>query len=184
MVGPAPRRARGFTLVELAITLLILALLATVGMPYGRAWIDGNRQIQARNQLMEGLGHARALGLRNPNALLQSGTAPVEAVRLVLVDSTDGKTLKVLLKPSPAGAWADGGWQGRPLADGSGFKLAGDAGLADVAAFEAAADRGSCLIAFDTRGRPFTTGGCALPSGMQQFAVGLRDRDPLHVPIF
>ncbi|MEN1941736.1 prepilin-type N-terminal cleavage/methylation domain-containing protein [Luteimonas sp. MJ174] len=71
---------RGFSLVELMVTLAIMAALAMLAMPFGARWMDSDRQLQARGLLTEGVGQARALSLRNPLGLARG--APVACLRL------------------------------------------------------------------------------------------------------
>lgn len=72
------RSSSGFTLLELMITIVVMALLLLAAMPFTSAWVDGTRQMRARSNLIEAVGQARALAMRNPEA---TGTgAPVTAV--------------------------------------------------------------------------------------------------------
>lgn len=71
---------RGFSLVELMVTLAIVAALAMLALPFGARWMDSDRQLQARGLLTEGVGQARALSLRNPLGLASG--APVACLRL------------------------------------------------------------------------------------------------------
>ena len=82
------RRVAGFSLVELMVTLAVMAVLAATGTPFAREWIDSNRQIQARNVMWEAVSQARSLALRNPTRAI---TGAVSA-RL----PPDGRSLQVL----------------------------------------------------------------------------------------
>ncbi|MCD9004672.1 prepilin-type N-terminal cleavage/methylation domain-containing protein [Luteimonas sp. XNQY3] len=174
----------GFTLVELMITLLILALLALAGLPFGHAWIEGNRQMQLRSQVLEGVGQARALALRNPHGLRADAAGnPVESARLDY-DAT-GRTLQVVQKQAD-GHWpaadAPPEWRSPPAAGALALKLAGPAGFVDAAAFDAAATAFACIV-FDTRGRPVPdASGCTLGDA-QRIAIGTGDREPLHADL-
>ena len=95
---------KGFTLIELAVTLVLMALLMLMAVPFARGWIDNNRQLQIRSLLWEGISQARALALRNPNAVLYVDPAsgisnPVVCLRF----SNDGK-LSVNLSSLPHGS--------------------------------------------------------------------------------
>jgi len=68
------KRAAGFTLIELMVTVAIMAVLALAGMPFAKSWMESNRQMQARNLLWEGIAQSRAVALRNPG-----GTTAVPA---------------------------------------------------------------------------------------------------------
>lgn len=92
-----PRAASGFTLLELMITIVIMALLLLAAMPFTGAWVDGTRQMRARSNLIEAVGHARALAMRNPEAV-----ASGEPVAAVLYQA-DEHALCVVSRAS--GAW-------------------------------------------------------------------------------
>lgn len=95
---------KGFTLIELAITLVLVALLLLMAVPFARGWIDNNRQLQIRSLLWEGISQARALALRNPNAL--PSVDPVSGISkpvVCLLFSNDGQ-LSVNLSSSPRGS--------------------------------------------------------------------------------
>lgn len=79
--GPRPVAGRsGFSLIELMIGLAIAALLSLVAVPFTMAWMDSNRQMQARNYVVDAVGRAKALALRNGSG--RAGNAPVARIRL------------------------------------------------------------------------------------------------------
>ena len=154
-------RAAGFTLVEIAITLLIVAVLAAVAMPFTRDWLDANRQWQMVGRLNEGIGQARAVALRNPEALLAGNAgSPVEASRLMYDAGTHA--LRVVLR-QPDGGWPAAGtapfWQSAPVTGSVALKV----GTADFV----------CL-GYDTRGRPVGSDDCPLPAGTSRVVVGVK----------
>ena len=57
---------RGFTLIELMVTLAILAMLLLMAAPLAADWVHGARTLQARGTLVQGFENAKALALRNP----------------------------------------------------------------------------------------------------------------------
>ncbi|MDH1767668.1 prepilin-type N-terminal cleavage/methylation domain-containing protein [Comamonas aquatica] len=59
-------KQRGLTLIELMVTLVIMAFLLLVGISLGGDWVNGARTQQARSDLEQGWGVAKALALRNP----------------------------------------------------------------------------------------------------------------------
>lgn len=85
---------RGFTLIELMVTLAILAMLLLMAAPLAADWVHGARTLQARGTLVQGFENAKALALRNPCADPNATGAPAA----VLQAETDGATvtLKVL----------------------------------------------------------------------------------------
>jgi type IV fimbrial biogenesis protein FimT len=168
-------RSVGFTLIELVITLMIVALLAVVALPFTRDWMDGNRQMQMRSHLMEGVGLARALALRNQNGLPVNADAtnplPVEVVRLSY--NTANQTLKLTQKQAD-GTWsATPDWQSPAVTGNLTLQLAGS-----TTAF-------TC-VAFDTRGRLLyntSISNCALPAGAYQVAIGIGNLGAINVDL-
>ncbi|MEO8748256.1 MAG: GspH/FimT family pseudopilin [Rhodanobacter sp.] len=57
------RRFGGFTLVELMVTILIVAVLAAIGVPSFRNVIQRNRVATATNDLLAGLSYARTTAI-------------------------------------------------------------------------------------------------------------------------
>lgn len=80
---------RGFTLIELMVTLAVAALLLMVAAPFTLGWSDGQRQLQARAALAEATGTARAMALRN-----QEGLAP--GVPAACVRTAEGSQVEVV----------------------------------------------------------------------------------------
>jgi prepilin-type N-terminal cleavage/methylation domain-containing protein len=74
-------RGRGFGLIELMVTVAIVALLALVALPFSARWMESDRELQARGELMEALAHARSLALRNAEGLPPG--VPVTCLRVV-----------------------------------------------------------------------------------------------------
>lgn len=101
------RNATGVTLIELMITITIMALLVLVTLPLTSDWIDGNRQMRAKSNLLEAVGQARALAMRNPRALPTNvaGTDDPLAVAAVLYEGrtdTTSPTLCVVTRMAAA----------------------------------------------------------------------------------
>lgn len=59
-------KQRGLTLIELMVTLVVMAFLLLLGVSLGGDWVNGARTQQARSDLEQGWGVAKALALRNP----------------------------------------------------------------------------------------------------------------------
>lgn len=58
-----PRRSAGFTLIELMVTILIVAVLVAIGVPSFRNAIQRNRVATANNDLLAGLAYARTTAI-------------------------------------------------------------------------------------------------------------------------
>lgn len=94
---------KGFTLVELAVMLAIIAMLLLMAAPFARGWIDNNRQMQIRHLLWEGVSQARALALRNPNAVPVNLATDSAANPVVCLRFTEDDELTVNLSRSSPG---------------------------------------------------------------------------------
>lgn len=68
---------RGFTLIELMITIAVFALLLAIGAPMTKAWSDSAYQREAAGLLQQGLSRARASALRNEGGVLNPAAAAV-----------------------------------------------------------------------------------------------------------
>lgn len=114
---------RGFTLAELLITIVILAILAGVGVPALRDLVLSNRQAAAVNELVTALQMARSHAItRGQGRDVYTGADPA----VVVCPSADGAVC--------GGTWADG-WIIFWDADGDGAPAADDGGV--LRAFEA-----------------------------------------------
>jgi len=60
---PTPRRARGFTLLELMTTITIVAVLLAIGVPSMRSMIQRNRVSSANNDLAASIAYARTTAI-------------------------------------------------------------------------------------------------------------------------
>lgn len=177
--GTPSRRPCGFSLIELMITVALVAVLAVAAMPFAQSWMDGNRQLQVRSRLLMGVAQARALALRNPNGFTSTSGTPQESARLYYDTSSrtfwvagrqDGDTWPE--PPDPAGDPADDvPWQS-------------SAPTGNVSLLLASTETAFACVAFDTRGRLFGTGTCALPTGVRQVAIKVGSLEPLYVDLF
>ena len=61
-----PRRTEGFTLIELMVTVAIVALLLTIGLPSFQNSLRSNRIATTTNELMASLALARSEAIRSP----------------------------------------------------------------------------------------------------------------------
>ena len=161
---------RGFSLVELMVTVAIMALLLLAAMPFTRDWVDGNRQMQVRNQLWEAGAQARSGALRNPdkgvggNAL--AARLDFDGSSRLQVSDNDGSVI----------------WQatvaGSPL-----LKRSSATPFADAAALKASSAGFSCL-AFNNRGQRVDAA-CngAISTTDTRIAIGVRTQEPMYVDL-
>lgn len=77
---------RGYSLIELMITIAVLAFLAVVAMPMGSQWVKDSSLEETEGKIMQALGQAKASGLRNPAA--KTGDA---LVAIVCIDTSTDK---------------------------------------------------------------------------------------------
>lgn len=70
-------RTKGFTLIELMITIAIFGILLFIGAPLTKAWSDSATQRDAAGMLKQGISRAKAMALRNPGAALDNAPAAV-----------------------------------------------------------------------------------------------------------
>ena len=166
------RRPCGFSLIELMITVALVAVLAVAAMPFAQSWMDGNRQLQVRSRLLMGVAQARALALRNPNGFISTSGTPQESARLYY--DTSSRTFRV------AGRKAIG----TGPADDAVVPWQSSAPTGNVSLLLASTETAFTCVAFDTRGRLFGTGTCALPTGVRQVAVKVGSLEPLYVDLF
>lgn len=71
---------RGFTLVELMITLALIAIIAMAAVPYTASWIHAAQVQTTAANLEQAFAKAKALALRNPSGVTAS--APAASVKL------------------------------------------------------------------------------------------------------
>lgn len=103
------RRARGFTMIELMITVALLAIALSLGTPYIRDAVMNMRMTAQANDLMADLALARSEAVKRN-------------VSVLLCTSTNGTTCS-------GNSWADG-WIVFPDANGNGQQ---DTGAAEAA---------------------------------------------------
>ena len=65
---PPPPRAGGFTLIEAAVVLAILGILASVGIPSMSAWLLGRKASAAAGYYADGLAFARSQAIGHNSA--------------------------------------------------------------------------------------------------------------------
>ncbi|WP_326519346.1 pilus assembly FimT family protein [Acinetobacter sp. CAAS 2-6] len=91
------RLQQGVTLIELMITIALLAILAVAGIPLGRAWIANVQITKTEKLFLDAYVRAKNEAIRNPNGISQDSAT---AVATLSVDNSN-KTIKVLDSKSP-----------------------------------------------------------------------------------
>lgn len=62
------RRQRGFNIIEIAVALVIIAMVTTLGMPVYSTWLQNSQLRASAESIMAGLNHARSEAVRGNNA--------------------------------------------------------------------------------------------------------------------
>ena len=83
----------GFTLIEVLVVVALIAILALVGAPLGRAWVANANLENSENILKEGYAFARSLALENRGAAVGSqpaATLSIDDGRVIVTYSIRG----------------------------------------------------------------------------------------------
>lgn len=97
---------QGFTLIELIVTMAILAILLVVGVPSFRSMIEGNRIAAASNDLVTGLQLARSEAIKRgiPVVLCASSDQATCAATPVWINGWVARSQAVAIDP-PFRVW-------------------------------------------------------------------------------
>lgn len=74
------QKIRGFTLVEMMVTIAIMVFLLLVALPLGLGWMHSIQVSKSKDLMMEGVANARTFAMRNPYQIHASATNPRPAV--------------------------------------------------------------------------------------------------------
>jgi prepilin-type N-terminal cleavage/methylation domain-containing protein len=85
------RKCSGFTLIELVVTVSIVAFLVLAAAPLASGWVYRSTTHTALTQVTEAFNVAKALALQNPNAV----AVPTAAAGMKI--TTDGTTTTVYI---------------------------------------------------------------------------------------
>lgn len=101
-VPPTHRRARGFTLIELMVTLAVLSILLLVALPSYQEYVKRARRAEARAQLLQAAQFMQRFYAANDSfASDRAGGAVADAMPPVLRRSpADGSAAYALLIPA------------------------------------------------------------------------------------
>ncbi len=175
------RSNQGFTLVELMLTVVILAVVIGIALPSFQTMVVNNRIISQINEAMSLISYARSEASKRPDARVTlcpssdgsscSGAAAWESGWIALLDVDGDQTLD-----------ADDGDRilmvGEPMAGGNTFRIAGfngnsfiqfDGGGQPVSPGALGAFDGSLVIC-DSRGDEFARGVVVMVSGQTRLA--------------
>lgn len=159
-------RQRGFSLVEMLVTLGLLGFLLMIGLPMSSAWSDGAKQQTTASLLREGIGRAKAQALRNPGGVVN---ADEPAAVLCQLDQT--LVVQRIDRPSSGKASVNCSATGSVI---------WSAGLPGTAGVKLADDSAFTCTAFNNRGMPITSGtGCSV----LDINVTVATQDAINVPI-
>lgn len=154
---------RGLSLIELMVTLALLAFLLSVGLPLTSGWVQSAHQRDAVGMLTEALGRAKALALRNPQGLADQ-SQPVAVTCL-------GKSTLSVVAASAKGVDCGVGraWAAQLPADASIVQ-------SDNSTFQ--------CVAFNERGIALATtvGSLACSQSSLNVKVGSQDAYPVPLP--
>jgi len=160
------RAMQGFSLIELMVTLALMAFLLFLGAPLTSAWNDGAQQQTAASLLREGIGRAKAQALRNPGGVVN---AEEPAAALCQIDQT--LSLHRINKPNSGTASVD---------CSSSATVIWTAQLPSKATIKLSDDSNFTCSAFNNRGLPITAGGTC---SIMDINVTVTTQDAINVPL-
>ncbi|HEX3915303.1 MAG TPA: GspH/FimT family pseudopilin [Steroidobacteraceae bacterium] len=97
------RRATGFTMIEMIVTMTIFAILVAIGVPTMSTWIRNNKVRTVADALQTGLRAAQAESLRRSRQVVFSLTDSTTPTAIPLPASVTGKSWAIWTVPSMAG---------------------------------------------------------------------------------
>jgi type IV fimbrial biogenesis protein FimT len=174
------RQSLGFTLIEMAVTMTIFAILVAVGVPTMRTWVMNNKVRTVTDALQTGLRAAQAESLRRSRQVvfaLTNSTTPT-AVPPPLPAAADANSWAIYTVPS--------------MTDGSEVVTFVQSGvLSNASANVVMNSNGVAAICFNSMGRlvgnasanvTAVTGGATCTAAAQQFNISATGADrPLQV---
>ena len=150
--GSFARKTRGFTLIELVIAIVMIAILTSIAFPSMRSFIVRNRVRDAATDILIALNQTRSEALkRNVNVVLRPVTAGTWESGWHIVDPVTGgdlemhQPLQVLTMTGPALVRYQS--TGRLAASVTSFNVSASSGSYTA----------SARVAIDPSGRPYIT---------------------------
>lgn len=83
-------RQDGFTLIEILITIALVAIISLVAVPITSEWLRDSEVQVAEGQLTQAIGHAQASGIRN----VPASTGDDHAAIICINTTTDALTVR------------------------------------------------------------------------------------------
>ncbi|WP_286974290.1 type II secretion system protein [Pseudomonas sp.] len=157
-------KTRGFTLVELMVTVTVMSVILLAAVPLTMGWSSSARQLETANLLKQGVSRAKATALRNPGGVgLESPAAALclSNDTLSLVRQDKAGTFSCSPSNSSYSIWS------AKVPEGVAVQVGG----ADF----------QCL-AMDNRGLAVNQSGCATTAA-NSITVSTGGQDAIEVPI-
>lgn len=97
------RRASGFTMIEMAVTMMVFAILVAVGVPTMTTWIKNNKVRTVSDALQTGLRQAQSESLRRSRQVVFAMTNSTTPATIPLPAVAGGTSWAIWTVPSMAG---------------------------------------------------------------------------------
>ena len=97
---PHSRRASGFTMIEMAVTMTVFAILFTLGVPAMTTWIRNNKVRTVADSLQTGLRLAQAESLRRSRQVVFAMTNSTDPTHIPLPAVAGGTSWAIWTVPS------------------------------------------------------------------------------------
>lgn len=94
------RRASGFTMIEMAVTMMIFAILVALGVPTMSTWIKNTKVRTVADALQTGLRIAQAESLRRSRQVVFSLTNSTTPTAIPLPSAVNGSSWAIYTVPS------------------------------------------------------------------------------------